>query len=63
MYDGGSQSHWSVSEGVTQGHCGVSEEGGYKGQCLVETRHFRYDADFVTLFITFIFLFYNDSFL
>ena len=36
--------------------CGVSE-GGYQGHCLDETRHFKYDADFLTLCITFTFVF------
>ena len=49
-----------VYEGVDQGHCGVFE-GVYQGHCLVETRHYEYDADCWILFITFMFLFFNDS--
>ena len=48
------------SEGGTQGHCGVSERG-YLGNCLVETKHFKYFADFLTLFISLIFLCFEYS--
>ena len=57
MSEGGFQYHCGVSEGGARGHCGVSE-GGYQGYCLVEIRYFKYDAVFLTLFITFISLYF-----
>ena len=59
--------HCGVSKGGSQWHCGVSEEvcckvlcvvseGGCTGHCLVWEKHFKYDTDFLTVSITFIFL-------
>ena len=59
--EGDVQGHCDVSEGGAQGHCDVSE-GGYQGHCLVEIRNFKYDADLLILFITFLFCFVYDFF-
>ena len=47
MSEGCIQGHCGVSEGCVQGDCGESE-GDYQGHCILETRHLKYYADFLT---------------